>query len=607
MLKKYFSWVFWALIFSVLAWIINVIWYKPFDINDFYERVLVEYGLEQPETLTRFQIWEEYGMNFYNSKLSDLSMEKSQERYKRLEKSFEMLRSYKRSVQTPLQLISTDILDNFLENEVHEHLLYKNYSYPFNHINGAHLELPFFMVTEHAINKYSEAEDYIHRLNQFETYFGQLLAQTQARQDSAFFLPNFLIDKVLMQMSGFINTAPTQNILYTEFVKKVEKLPHLTPKAKKELYYEVRFTIEQIIYPTYRQMIRYLDRVHENNKTENQVGLWQLDKGTEYYFFMLKKYTNVDVSPEELHEIGLEEIEQINAQIREVLDSLKFPADKPLIVCMKEVYQDPRFLYDTAPKPHLFADIKKSIAELESQRHYLFGVQPHAQLQLANTPSFRAIYAPPIYYESSSLNGQVPATCFLNTSNMNVWHKFEQKAQVCQDIFLGRHYPIAIQREANRLPTFRRIIDFEAFNRGWASYSLSLADEYGFFKTQYEKLGMLHLRLINAANMVVDTGIHGKRWGREEAIAYMEKTTCLTNATIQYNVDYAIVFPARSCAYYTGNQRIMELRQDAKEQLGKKFDIKEFHDTILENGSVPLDILTQVVNGYIKKTQNEKF
>jgi uncharacterized protein (DUF885 family) len=607
MLKKYISWGLWVLFFSILAWVINVIWYKPFDIDDFYERVLVEYGLEQPETLTRFQIWEEYGIDFYNDKLSDLSIEKSQERYKRLEKSFEMLRSYKRSGQTPLQLISTDILDNFLENEVHEHLLYKSYSYPINHINGAHLELPFFMVTEHTINKYSEAEDYIHRLNQFETYFGQLLQQTQARQDSAFFLPNFLIDKVLTQMSGFINVVPTQNILYTEFVKKVEKLPHLTPNAKKELYYEVRFTIEQIIYPTYRKMIQYLDEVRENNRTENEVGLWQIDRGTEYYFFMLKKYTNVDISPEELHEIGLAEIVQISTQIRTILDSLQFPAQKPVIECLDEIYQNPLFRYDSLPKSQLFTDIKQSIAELESQRHYIFEIQPHAQMRLAPTHAFRAIYAPPIYYESSSLDGNSPAICFLNMSNMNVWRRFEQKAQVCQDIFLGKHYPIAIQREANRLPTFRRIIDFEAFNRGWASYSLTLADEYGFFKTQYEKLGMWHLRLINAAMMVVDTGIHGKRWSRQEAINYMEKNTCLTNALIQYYVDYTIVFPARSCAYHTGNEHILKLRQEAKNALGKKFDIKEFHDTILENGSVPLDILSQVVNSYIKKTQNEKF
>lgn len=606
MQKKYISFLMWSLFFAGTIWVVNTVWFMPFDIDDFYERTLIEYAIDQPEALTRFQIGEEYGVQLYNDKLSDMSLAEEEHRYKQLVKNFEMLRSYKRSHQTANQLVSTDVLDIFLENQLHEYSLFKNYAYPIDHIHGAHLELPFFMVTQHPIQSYSDAEDYIHRLNHFEIYFEQLMTQLQDRQDSSLYFPSFMIDKILEQMSSFIAVEPQKNILYTEFARKLNKLQHLTPNSRSELTYEVRIIIEQVIYPTYRKMIQYLDRMRERNPPEVADGIWQFDKGEIYYSFLLKKYIGMDISPEELHQIGLAEVESINGQIREILDSLGFSPDKPVIECLKEIYQKPEFLYDSAAQNQLFADMDKESTQLENLLRYSFEQKPKADLKIVPIPKFKAKYASMIDYESSSLSGERSATCFLNVSSIKAWHKFENKAQVCQEMLLGRHFQSAIQREASLLPTFRRIIDFEAFNRGWASYSLTLANEVGYFKNIYDKLGMLHLRLVNATTMIVDTGINHKHWNREYAIAYIAKMTCLQEVQQRYQVDYTIANPAKSCAYYSGNQRILQLRQDAKNQLGTKFDLKEFHDAILENGSLPLDMLTKIVNSYIERTKREK-
>lgn len=607
MAKKYSSWLGWSVFFAGIIWIVNTIWYKPFDIDDFYERVLIEYGLDQPEQLTRLQIGKRYGISFYNDELSDLSIATAEKRYKRLLQSFEMLRSYKSSEQTPRQLVSTHVLDVFLENEVHEYWLYRNYHYPINHIDGAHLELPFFMVTEHSIHSYTDAEDYIRRLNKFETYFDQLLLQIQSRQDSVLFIPNFMVNKVIGQMSEFINTPVEKNILYTEFVKKVNQLTSLTPQAKKELYDEVKVILEQSIYPTYLRVMQYLDEAKESNLKENAVGIGHLEKGAEYYFFIMKKYTNMESSPDELHQIGLEEVERLNSQIRVVLDSLKFSPTKQVRECLQEIYQDSTYLYNSATQAQFFSSIGKDIAALDSQLHYMFEVKPQAKWLLKPMPNFKTSYAPLIIFESSSTDGQTPSVFFFNQSQMHAWHTFEQKAWVCQEILLGRHFPTAIQREARLLPTFRRIIDFEAFSKGWASYSLTLANEYGYFKTLHEKLGMLHLQLISAATMVVDTGINYKNWTHKQGLDYMAQTTLLQDGQLQYQVDYTIIYPGKACAYYSGNQRIIELREKAKRELGSKFDIKEFHDTILENGAIPLDIMSSIVESYIAKTKKENF
>jgi uncharacterized protein (DUF885 family) len=606
MQRKHFSFILWSLFFAGSIWVVNTIWFMPFDIDDFYERTLIEYAIDQPEALTRFRIGEQFGVQLYNDQLSDLSLEENENRYHHLVKDFEMLRSYKRSKQSASQLVSTDVLDIFLENEVHERSLFRNYAYPINHINGAHLELPFFMATQHSIQSLSDAEDYAHRLNQFEVYFEQLVQQLQNRQDSSLYLPNFMIDKVLEQMGSFITTPSQQNILYTEFAKKISRLQHISPNSRAELSYEVRVAIEQVIYPTYRKMIQYLDSLRESNPPQITEGVWQLKKGELYYFFLLKKYTGNDVSPEELHQVGLAEVESINAQMREILDSLGFSPDRPVMECLKEVYQRSDFQYDSTQKKQFLAEIDQEVAQLEDLMHYHFEQSPKADLKIAPTPSFKAKYAPMIDYESSSLNAETPAACYLNLSSMRKWHHFEKKAWVCQEIFLGKHLLSAVQREAKLLPTFRRIIDFEAFSRGWASYVLTLANEANYFKNAYEKLGMLHLRLINAASMVVDTGIHYKHWNRQYALGYMSRTTCLSEAQQRYHVDYSIVFPAKLCAYYAGNQRILQLRQEAKNQLGDKFDLKEFHDAILSNGSLPLDVLTKIVHSYIERTKRGK-
>ncbi|MCU0389503.1 MAG: DUF885 domain-containing protein [Thermoflexibacter sp.] len=600
---KYFLWI---VILLPTIWLVNTIWYKPFDIDDFYERLLIEYGLDLPEEMTRFGFWEDYGISFYNNELNNVSAEKAQQRYHRLEKDFEMLRSYKRSQQTTAQLISTDVLDWFLENEVHEHLLYKDYSYPLNHIKGAHIELPFFMVSEHKITSYSEARDYIYRLAKFSKYFEQISARIKAQEDSVLSMPNFVIDNLLTQLSNFTKVKSQQNILYTEFMKKIDKLPNINGKIKGELGSEVKAQIDNSVYPAYQQMIRMLDEIKESRLVEDtDVGIWRFQDGEGYYSFMLRKYTNADFSPEEMHQSGLEEVANITQKMRSVLDELQYPATLSISDCIKEIAQDTAFSYENKENERLQKDIRTLIKELDTNLSYIFETKPKTVLRVQFAPLFKEKYLPSITYQNSALDEKPLAFVYLNMSKKQQWRAFENRALVCRDIVLGKHIPISIQREAKTLPTFRRILYFDAFNEGWAHYSLELANEYGYFKSLHDRLGMYHLSLASAIAMVIDTGIHFKKWTRDQAIAYAITHSGLSYEQVLYMVDGVIMYPAKSCAYYTGYQQIKSLRKKAQETLKEKFNAKDFHEVLLQNGAVPLDILTKIIDTYIEKVQNE--
>lgn len=607
-MKTYAKYLFWTTLLLPTIWLINVIWYKPFDIDDFYERLVIQYGLDQPEEMSRFKFWKKYGIDFYNDELSDISIETSKKRYIRLQRDFEMLRSYKRSKQTPSQLISTDVLDWYLENEVHQHLLYKDYHYAINHIDGAHLSLPLFMASSHQIKDYADADDYICRLSKFEKYFEQLGNKIIAQEDSGLVMPNFVIDNVLVQLSDFIREKPQQNILYIDFSQKIEKLPNITPKIKSDLTNQVRNLLETIIYPSYQKLIRTLDEIRENRqKNEDNVGIWRFAEGQSYYSFMLRKQTNDEVSSEDLYQLGITEIDSLTYQIKLICNQLGYSSDKGIGECIRNLSQDSTFSYQDKSKEELLKDIKILVQELDENLSYIFETKPRTRLLVQSTPSFKEKYAPHISYQNFSLDGSSPAISYLNLSKKNNWRKFENRALVCQEILLGRHFPTAIQREATILPTFRRILSFNAFNEGWAYYSLYLAKEYGYFKTAYDQLGMLHLCLINAVSMVVDIGVHTKKWSREQAIDYFRQHTGLSEDEISYFTDLAIIYPARACSYYTGYQQIMNLRKKAQDILREKYNNKDFHEVLLQNGSVPLNILAKIMNSYIERVKNEKF
>lgn len=588
------------LIALILWWLIKLIWFRPFNINHFYERSMLQLVLKDPELLTMIGILERFGLNFHNDDLTDESDAYFQKLIAMIRKNLEILRSYPRDKQTPDQQLSTDILDWFLENQVLEHeFMYHNY--PVNQFFGEQNELPNFMITLHRIGKKGDARNYIKRLSKFGTKFDQILDGLRIREGKGIIPPKFVIERVLIEMRNFIEGDAKDNILFTVFRDKVGQL-NISEALKETLLQAAEREIQQTVIPTYRRIIDYFEYLETIATTDD--GIWKLPNGDAYYARQLQSHTTTKLSPEEVHEIGLREVDRIETEMREILNNVGLTG-KSIVQHMKDLSQDPRFLYPNTDegRNQALEEYRSIIAHIDQNLEEIFDLRPSAGVEVERMPSFREETAPGAYYQIPSLDGKRPGVFYVNLRDMSEIQKYGMRTLAYHEAIPGHHFQLALAQELKG-PTFRKLIPFTAYGEGWALYTERVAREFGFFDDPYSELGYLESELFRAVRLVVDTGIHQKRWTREGAIAYMEQHMGWPTESTITEVERYIVMPGQACAYKIGELKIMELRERAKSALGEQFDIKTFHNALLQTGGMPLDILENRVDDYITKVLN---
>jgi uncharacterized protein (DUF885 family) len=308
--------------------------------------------------------------------------------------------------------------------------------------------------------------------------------------------------------------------------------------------------------------------------------------------------------PNEVHELGLREISRIEAEMRALLDANGF-AGQPIGPAMDKLGKDPRFLYsnDDKGRADALAEFKRLIdnAVAESKTH-LFYVAPKAQIDIRRVEPFREATAPGAHYQPGAQDGTRPGIFFANLRDMNEVPKWSMPTLAYHEGVPGHHWQLSIAQELKGVPQFRKVIPFTAYAEGWALYTEWLAKQAGWYdKDPFGDLGRLRDELFRAVRLVVDTGIHAKHWTREQAITYMRDKTGMGEKEVKSEIERYIVNPGQACAYKVGMMKIQELRARAQQELGDKFDQREFHDSVLKNGSLPLEILEEQINDYIAK------
>jgi uncharacterized protein (DUF885 family) len=308
--------------------------------------------------------------------------------------------------------------------------------------------------------------------------------------------------------------------------------------------------------------------------------------------------------PNEVHELGLREIARIEAEMRAILDANGY-AGQPIGASMDKLGKDPRFLYsnDDKGRAEALAEYKRLIdnAVAESKAH-LFTIAPKAQIDIRRVEPFKEATAPGAYYQGGAMDGSRPGVFYANLRDMNEVPKWSMPTLAYHEGVPGHHWQISIAQELKGVPQFRKVVPFTAYAEGWALYCEWLAKQAGWYdKDPFGDLGRLRDELFRAVRLVVDTGIHAKHWTREQAIAYMRDKTGMGEKEVKSEIERYIVNPGQACAYKVGMMKIQELRARAQQELGNKFDQREFHDTVLKNGSLPLEILEEQVNDYIQK------
>jgi len=604
MFKRILKWFFSIVLLAVIAlaiFLINLIWFRPWSLNLFYEKVFAETIFSEPELLSALGLVEQFGITSHNGKLSDESPAHQQMVIDRWKKDLTQLHEYPLDLQSPSQKLSTHVLDWFLKDQA-DGEKWQWHNYPVNQLFGVQNQYPSFMANTHRLFDARDCEYYIMRLDALPKKFDQTLEGLKVREQKQILPPRFVVEEVLKEMSDFIAKPAVENILATSFKTRAAKIDKLNEQQRADFQKRVETEITSQVYPAYQKLIAYFKELLP--KTTVDDGVWKLPDGDAFYAYALHSNTTTNMAPSDVHELGLREVTRIEGEMRALLDANGF-AGQPIGAAMDKLGKDPRFLYpnDDKGREEALAEYRRLInsAVTESKQH-LFLTAPKAQIDIRRVEQFKEATAPGAYYQGGAMDGSRPGIFFANLRDMNEVPKWSMPTLAYHEGVPGHHWQISVAQELKGVPQFRKVIPFTAYAEGWALYCEWLAKQVGWYdKDPFGDLGRLRDELFRAVRLVVDTGIHAKHWTREQAIAYMRDKTGMGEKEVKSEIERYIVNPGQACAYKVGMLKIQELRSRAQQELGDRFDQREFHDTVLKNGSLPLEILEEQVNNYIQK------
>ncbi len=584
------------LAFAAAVFLIPTMWFKPWSIDHFYGRTFLVFALRHPMMLSQMRLLEPMGLDFHSDDLDDASIEFQRREAAWTEKQLAVLRSYDREGMDESGRLSYDVLEFFLDDQVRgKRFLLHNY--PVNQLSGVQGQLPEFMINTHQINDRSDAEAFIERLTRFGTFFDQVIAGLEERRRLGIVPPRFVLEKSLEEMRGLIAPAPRESALFKHFAEQVAKLEN---GAGDQLTARVEQALETSVYPAYRRLIEATAALEEIATTDD--GVWKLPDGEDLYAYRLRHYTTTEMSAEEVHRLGLEQVTMIEAEMRQILTAEGLESED-LGAAMEGLLADPRFSHEDsdAGRQQILEEFRAIIEEVEQGIGEIFDVRPAAEVAVDRVPEFRQATAPGAYYDSPPFDGSRPGTFYANLRNVEEHARFAMRTLAYHEAIPGHHFQNALAQEQKGVPFFRRVIPFTAYGEGWALYAEQLAAEHGFQDDPYDRLGYLQAQLFRAVRLVVDTGIHHSRWTREQAIDYMESHTGIAHSDVVAEIERYIVNPGQACAYKVGQLKILELRRRARDTLGERFDLRRFHNVVLTSGAVPLTILEQLVERWIEE------
>ncbi len=589
-----------ALVVSLLValFIAHSIWFKPLSINIFFERVFAEYLFKNPEMMSGMRILPAW-MNWYNDDLADASLAFEDQMREKLKNDLATLRSYDRSALDVDTQVSYDMLDYFLGMQ-QEGDRFHFHNYPLNQLFGLQNEMPTFMATQHQVESEGEGDDYIARLGKFPRKFDQVMEGLKAREQAGIIPPLFVIQKVLDEMRRFVDAPAKENILYTSFVEKLDKIPaeSMAKPVRERLLGEVESAITASVYPAYAGFIAYYEQLQPKASGNN--GVWALPDGEAFYNFAVREQTTTDMTAEQVHQLGLSEVARIEAEMNEILIAQGL-TEGTIGARVDAISKRPEQLYPDTDKgrAQILADFQSIIDEIDAGLGDTFNVRPKAGVKVERVPEFREKTAPGAYYNPPAFDGSRPGIFYVNLRNAGDVARFGMRTLAYHEAIPGHHFQTTIQQELTGVPMFRKVLPFTAFSEGWALYTERLAWEMGFQKDPLDNLGRLQAEMFRAVRLVVDTGMHAKRWTREQAIEYMLQKTGMPETEVVAEIERYLVNPGQALAYKVGMNKILELRERAREALGDRFSLARFHDFVLTGGDMPLTQLEARIDAWI--------
>lgn len=547
------------------------------------------FGQYHEYTMHTYPEWATYdGDNRYDDKVTDQSDNGHKNNYQSLNKFLSDLEKIEYKTLSAENKINYDLFTEELGTYLQAEKFHLHYM-PVNQLNGIHIDLPQIIDVQ-PFNNFEDYRKYLSRLTASVREIDNVIDNMKRGIKAGIVLPGFVIGQVIQQVDELKNNATKETPFYLPLLSD----KHLISEEKKELEKELLSIIDNELKPAYSRLSDFLKNDYLKNSRKD-AGIWSIPNGDKYYQYEIKHYTSTNLTAEEIHQIGLNEVDRIRKEMVKVKDEIGFKGS--LDEFNQFLKTDPQFYYTR--KEDLLNGYRDILKTIDNKLPQLFGRFPKASYEVKEIDEYMAKSAPQAFYHSAPDDRSRPGYFYANTYDLSARPKYTMTALSLHEAVPGHHMQIGISQELNDLPWFRKELDETAFVEGWALYAESLGYDMDLYKDKYQHYGALTYEIERACRLVVDTGLHYKKWTREQAYQFLRKNTPSSDLDVNSEIDRYIVWPGQALAYKIGELKIKELRKLAEKELGPKFDIREFHDNVLSHGAIPLSLLEKNIKEWI--------
>lgn len=605
--------------FRVLGWVgltlLLVIGYsgyrigfgKPFTINELANRQALLYLVKNPELFTQVGIVDGTVLDFHSGRLAAVGVEKRDQDYATMVRYVKEVERFDRTRLDQQDQLTYDILLDQWQTA----LSFKRFDwlsseglYPIAPMWGTQVQLPNFLETAHVVKNEKAARNYVRRLEAMGGKLDAITAEMLRQAKAGVVLPISLLEKAESGIGDTVSPRPEDNPLVTTFVARMNKATGINASDKTGFVHQAVQALQTGVYPAYRRMTAALETQRAAAATQ-AAGVARLPDGAAYYAAALRQMTTTDYTPAQVHALGLSEVARVGAQMDTLLRSQGLTTGS-VGARVQALHKDPRFLLPNtdAGRQQLLARYQQILDEVNARMPEYFRTVPQGKLSVERVPIAAEKGSAGAYYQPAAMDGSRAGTFFVNLRDVAETATWGMKTLAYHEGIPGHHFQISTALNLKDLPLLRQQTLYTAYAEGWALYAERLAAEIGMYKDDpLGDLGRLEAEMFRATRLVVDTGLHADGWTREQAIAYMVDATGMNESEVVSEVERYMGQPGQACAYKVGQLKILELRERARAALGSRFNLRDFHAVVLENGGVPLSTLELLVDNWISKNK----
>ncbi|MGA0001310.1 MAG: DUF885 domain-containing protein [Steroidobacteraceae bacterium] len=573
-------------------------WFTPVGVNNYVNKITLQLAMDSPEILSSLGFIDNTPLDFHSGKLADYTKAQEEESLAKLRKAREGLDRYGPDGLEGQELLTWKITAWFLDDLIRQ-AAFEHGGYRVNQISGVTVNMPQFLTDTHVIKHRKSVERYLSRVAEF----GRVLRETRERvmddRDHGVIPPDFVIEKALTGMRNFIEGGAAANPLVTTLGPKLDKLDDLAAEDRARYLAEAERLVDTEVIPGYRAMIALFEEMLPG--ASHDAGIWRIPEGEAIYEAALRSNTTTDYTADEIHDIGLAEVARIEAEMLAILDAQGI-TDGDLATRVRILMEDPAQQF-----PNTDEGRREMIDYLESIDDRVMAIAPQffitippQPLEIVRVPEYAQDSSPGGYYNSPALDGSRPGRFYINQKDTADNPKWTLPTLMIHEGAPGHHFQLSASQLIEGVPLLRKVSPFSAYSEGWALYSERIAKtDMGFYDADpLGDLGRLQAEMFRAVRLVVDTGMHAKRWSREQAIDYMVAKTGMTTEEVTREIERYVVWPGQATAYKTGQLAILDMRAEAEDLLGENFDLRQFHEVVLMNGGMPLGVLHETVRDW---------